>query len=79
LHRRHRVVVRSGAAEPHGQYDAARSGFGQYPLVGEEITALWPQLIGGVADERGQLALAQHAYRLRRVAYAVQVLAEGGV
>jgi hypothetical protein len=36
-------------------------------------------MIGGVADERGQLALAQHAYRLRRVAYAVQVLAKGGV
>jgi hypothetical protein len=57
----------SGGVLPNriGSTNAACSGFGQCPLVGEQITALGPQLTGGVADDRGELALAQHAYRPR--------------
>lgn len=56
---------------------AACSGFGKYTLVGKQITALGPQLIGGVADDCSHLALAQHAYRPRRGPDALQVAAEG--
>lgn len=78
-HPGHRVVVRGGAAEAHRQDHADRSGFVKYALVGEQITAFGPQPIGGVTDDRGHVALAQHAYRPRRVSDALQVLAKGRV
>jgi hypothetical protein len=33
-------------------------GSGDYSLVGEQVTPLVPQLLGGVTDDCGQLSLA---------------------